>query len=90
MADYGTIYTNVISPIPLASSSNIEGQNLFKWNYKYCTLIPAVHGAIGYSQKSSKLMWQCHQFLSRFLANLELFQYTNILILTNIFPRAKN
>jgi len=29
---------------------------------------PSVHGAIGFSQKSFKLVWQCHQLLSGFLA----------------------
>ena len=30
--------------------------------------LPAVHGAMGCSQKSFKLVWRCHQLLSGFLA----------------------
>ena len=29
--------------------------------------VPAVHGAIGCSQKSFKLVWRCHQVLPGFL-----------------------
>ena len=29
---------------------------------------PVVHGAMGCSQKSFKLVWRCHQLLSGFLA----------------------
>ena len=31
-----------------------------------------VHGAMGFAKKSFKLVWLCHQLLSRFLANGQL------------------
>ena len=31
--------------------------------------MPAVHGAMGYKQKSFKLVWRCHQLLTGSLAN---------------------
>jgi hypothetical protein len=34
--------------------------------------IPAVHGAMCYSQKSFKLVWWCYQLLSRFLTKVPL------------------
>ena len=38
-----------------------------------CYIIPAVHGAMGFGQKKkTKLVWQCHQFLSGFLVKSHL------------------
>ena len=41
---------------------------LYLLSMKYFHVMPIFHGAMGCDQKNLKLVWQCHQLLSGFLA----------------------